>query len=170
MPLSDDIIDNTETRTKPFKFFDGRGLYLLINPNGSKYWRLKFRFVGKEKSISLGVYPEVSLAVARTRREEARGLLRAGINPSEARKSEKETHKSEKETRKAQNTREKTKAKYTARIADELRSLRVSILRDRIIEIRMGRASLRLTEQGTRHLEHLLSRLPKRKAYADATH
>ena len=160
MPLSDDIV-NTESRATPFKLFDGRGLVLLINPTGSKYWRLKFYFAGKENQTSLGVFPTVPIAVARARREEARKLLSAGINPSAARKAEKEA-------RKAQFTREKARANYMAKAADELRPLRVLILRDRIVEIQMGRASLRLIEQGTRHLEHLLSKLRKRKAYADA--
>ena len=69
--------------------FDGGGLYLEIRPNGSKWWRLKYRFGGKEKRLSLGVYPDVSLKDARERRDEARKLLANDIDPSESRKAAK---------------------------------------------------------------------------------
>lgn len=68
------------------KLYDGGGLYLLVKPNGAKYWRLKYRFAGKERSLSLGVYPKVSLEVARTGRDEARHLLAAGSDPMAARR------------------------------------------------------------------------------------
>lgn len=74
---------------KPEKLFDGGGLYLLLNPNGSRWWRLKYRFGGKEKLLSLGVFPDVGLAAARDRRDEARRLLAAGIDPGTKRKAEK---------------------------------------------------------------------------------
>lgn len=67
---------------KPKKLFDGGGLYLLVNPNGSRWWRLKYRVEGKEKLISLGTYPTVSLKDARLRRDEARLQLAKGIDPS----------------------------------------------------------------------------------------
>lgn len=71
------------------KFFDGHGLYLLVNANGSKYWRLKYRFAGKEKTLAIGVYPEVSLADAREARDEARRLLRSERDPSHIKQLEK---------------------------------------------------------------------------------
>ncbi|WP_337230435.1 Arm DNA-binding domain-containing protein, partial [Proteus terrae] len=66
-----------------------RGLYLLVKPNGSRYWRMKYRFAGKEKKLSIGVYPDISLADARIRRDEARKLLAEGYDPSEQKKLEK---------------------------------------------------------------------------------
>ena len=69
--------------------FDGGGLYLEISPSGGKWWRLKYRFAGKEKRISLGIYPEVSLKEARGRRDEQRRLLANDIDPSEYRKAHK---------------------------------------------------------------------------------
>jgi integrase len=69
--------------------FDGRGLYLEIAPTGSRWWRFKYRFAGKEKRISLGVYPDVGLKKARDRRDEMRKFVADGIDPSAARKQEK---------------------------------------------------------------------------------
>jgi len=66
----------------PGKQFDGGGLYLDVRPTGARYWRMKYRFAGREKLLALGVYPEVSLAEARRRREDARALLRLGTDPS----------------------------------------------------------------------------------------
>jgi len=74
---------------KPLRLFDERGLYLEISPAGGKWWRLKYRFGRKEKWLSLGVYPDVSLKDARDRRDEARKLLAGGIDPSENRKAAK---------------------------------------------------------------------------------
>ena len=68
-------------KEKPYKMADGKGLFLLVNPDGSKWWRLKYRILGKEKQKSLGVYPDVSLADARERREAARKLIEAGNDP-----------------------------------------------------------------------------------------
>ena len=68
---------------------DGHGLYLEVMPNGSKYWRLKYRFLGKEKRLALGVYPEVSLGEARDAREKARKLRAGGVDPSLAKQEEK---------------------------------------------------------------------------------
>ena len=67
MPLTDTAIRHAKPAKKSFKLFDERGLYLEVSPAGGKWWRLKYRFNGKEKRISLGVYPDVSLKVARDR-------------------------------------------------------------------------------------------------------
>ncbi|WP_024930695.1 Arm DNA-binding domain-containing protein [Methylophilus sp. OH31] len=61
MALSDTAIRNAKPAEKPYKLYDERGLYLIVNPNGGKWWRLKYRLDGKEKTISLGTYPEVTL-------------------------------------------------------------------------------------------------------------
>lgn len=89
MPLNDTAIRNAKPAEKPFKLFDERGLYLEVAPSGGKWWRLKYRFDGKEKRLSLGVYPDVTLKEARNRRDDARKLLADGIDPSENRKVQK---------------------------------------------------------------------------------
>lgn len=89
MPLTDKTIRSAKANTKPRRMFDGHGLYLEITPSGGKYWRLKYRFAGKEKRLALGVYPQISLKKARDRRDEARKLLADGIDPSQHRKSQK---------------------------------------------------------------------------------
>lgn len=86
MPLADAAIREA-TATKPVKLVDGGGLYLLIKPNGSKWWRLDYRFEGWRKTISLGVYPGTPLATARGEREDAKRLLANGIDPSMKRQS-----------------------------------------------------------------------------------
>jgi integrase len=80
--LTEVEIRKLKSAEKPRKLFDGGGLYLLVNPNGSRWWRLKYRVDGKEKLISLGTYPTVSLKDARLRRDEARVQLSKGIDPS----------------------------------------------------------------------------------------
>ena len=89
MPLTATAIRNTKPADKPIRLFDGGGMYLEVSPAGGRWWRLKYRFVGKEKRLSLGACPEVSLAEARSRREDARKLLAAGIDPSDQRKAAK---------------------------------------------------------------------------------
>jgi integrase len=89
MPLTDTSIRNAKPGAKPIKLFDERGLFLLVTPNGGKWWRSRFMFDGKEKLLSLGVYPDVSLKDARERRNEARKLVANGVNPSENRKIQK---------------------------------------------------------------------------------
>jgi hypothetical protein len=83
MALTNTAIRNANPGNKTKKLFDGGGLYLEVAPSGGKWWRLKFRYAGKEKRLSLGVYPDVSLKEARERRDEARKLLANGIDPSE---------------------------------------------------------------------------------------
>lgn len=73
---------------KPQRLFDGGGLYLEVMPNGSRYWRMKYRHAGKEKRMAFGVYPEVSLAEARLRRDRARAVVREGRDPSVERQTE----------------------------------------------------------------------------------
>ncbi len=89
MPLTDAAVRNTKPGTKPLKLFDERGLFLLVTPAGGKWWRLKYRFGGKEKSLSLGVYPDVGLKDARDRRDEARKLIAAEVDPADHRKAKK---------------------------------------------------------------------------------
>lgn len=87
--LSDAKARNAKPKPRPYKLSDGEGLFLLVIPSGSKYWRLKYFFAGKEKVLALGVYPEVSLGEARERRAQARKLLAAGNDPGETKKEAK---------------------------------------------------------------------------------
>jgi integrase len=89
MPLTDTAIRNLKTSAKPQSVADERGLSLHIQPNGSKWWRFRYRFNDKAKMLSLGVYPDVGLKEARERREDARKLLANGIDPGENRKVQK---------------------------------------------------------------------------------
>lgn len=81
MALTDVAVKQAKAKEKAYKLSDGAGLYLLINPNGSKYWRLKYRHAGKEKVLALGVYPEVKLAEARAKRDAARKQISNGLDP-----------------------------------------------------------------------------------------
>jgi integrase len=87
--LTDTAIRKAKPAAKPFKMADARGLFLLVHPSGSRYWRLKYRAAGKEKALAFGVYPEVSLAEARQRCDAARAKLRDGLDPSAERKAAK---------------------------------------------------------------------------------
>lgn len=86
MPLTDTAARAAKPREKAYKLTDGHGMYLEVMPNGSKYWRLKYRFDGKEKRMALGVYPVVSLLSARKARDAAKDQLRAGFDPSAEKK------------------------------------------------------------------------------------
>jgi integrase len=89
MPLTQTEIQHAKATDKPRKLFDGDGLFLLVSPNGGKWWRFRYRFDGKEKSLSFGVYPEVSLKRARELRENARRLVASMIDPSIERQAKK---------------------------------------------------------------------------------
>ncbi len=92
MPLTDIAARKAAPRAKPYKLADGGGLYLEVTPTGAKYWRMKYRYGGKQKRLALGVYSEVSLVAARTAREDARKLLANGTDPGEVRKAVKAEH------------------------------------------------------------------------------
>jgi hypothetical protein len=82
MPLTDIEIKKSKPASRPYKKFDGGGLHLFITPNGSKLWRLKYRFEGREKLLSYGPYPLLSLRDARAWRDRAKRLLLDGLDPS----------------------------------------------------------------------------------------
>jgi integrase len=88
MPLTVKAIDAAKPGDKPRKLFDSQGLFLLVHPNGSKYWRVKYRHHGKEKLLALGVYPDVPMAAAREARDAARKLIKAGLDPVQQRRHE----------------------------------------------------------------------------------
>lgn len=89
MKLSDTAVKKAKPEAKPYKMADGEGMYLEVMPTGSKYWRLKYRFGGKEKRLAFGVYPGVSLAQARDRRYDARKLLANGVDPGAVKQAQK---------------------------------------------------------------------------------
>lgn len=88
--LSDTAVRNAKPKEKPYKIADSDGLFLLVMPNGSKYWRLRYFFGGKEKTLALGVYPDVPLSEARDRRAEAKKLLASGNDPGKVKKQAKQ--------------------------------------------------------------------------------
>lgn len=90
MALTDIKVRSAKPQEKEYTLVDGDGMFLLVHPNGSKYWRFRFRFGGKQHLIAFGVYPETSLADARQKREEARRLVAAGIDPREHKRAVKE--------------------------------------------------------------------------------
>jgi integrase len=91
--LNDKAIQNLKPKTNPYKTSDSevKGLFILVKPNGSKLWRLKYRFEKKEKSLSFGLYPDVGLKEARTKANEARTLLAKGIDPSATKQNDERT-------------------------------------------------------------------------------
>ncbi len=90
MRLTLNAIKQAKPGRRTTRLFDGGGFYLDVAPSGGKWWRLKYRYAGKEKRLSLGVFPEVNLRLARDRREDARRLLAAnGVDPSEHRRDAK---------------------------------------------------------------------------------
>lgn len=90
MKLTARQVDTSKPKDKPYKLSDGGGLYLLVSPNGSRYWRLKYRIAGKEKLLALGVYPDITLAEARQKRADAKKILAAGGDPGQEKQEEKQ--------------------------------------------------------------------------------
>ncbi|MHB8093064.1 MAG: tyrosine-type recombinase/integrase [Syntrophales bacterium] len=97
-PLNEMKVRNAKVKPKEYQIFDGGGLYLLVTPSGGKLWRLKYRFNDKESRLSFGAYPEVTLADARQRREDARRLLANGVDPAAVKKAQKQAQTEETET------------------------------------------------------------------------
>ena len=89
MPLTDIIIKNAKAKDKQYKLTDERGLRLVVHPNGSKYWQMKYRHLGKEKTLSFGTYPEISLKEARNKRDDARKQISESLDPSQEKKFKK---------------------------------------------------------------------------------
>ncbi len=125
--LSDAKARNANPRTKPYKLTDGEGLFLVVMPSGSKYWRLRYFIAGKEKTLALGVYPDVSLADARDRRAQARKVLAAGNDPGEAKKEAKRLA-----TLKSTNSFEKVAREWLENRQHEWASITTEVKRKRI--------------------------------------
>lgn len=93
MALTDTKVRSVKAREKSYKIADGKGLFLVVKPNGSKYWRFRYHFGGKEKLLALGTYPDVGLEDARRKRDEARKLLTDDVDPSMAKQLKKRAKK-----------------------------------------------------------------------------
>mgnify|MGYP000686983879 CR=1 FL=1 len=117
MALTDTAIRNAKPGEKPRKMFDERGLFLLVQPSGGKLWRLKYRYLGKEKKLFLGRYPDVSLKMARERRDEARTLLANGADPASVK-----AQLSHEKREASENTFGKIADEYVAKIEKEGRA------------------------------------------------
>jgi hypothetical protein len=89
MTLTDTNVRNAKGKEKPYKLSDGGGMYLLVTPDGGRYWRLDYRFAGKRRTLSLGVYPTVTLASARALRDEARIALSKDVDPANLKRAKK---------------------------------------------------------------------------------
>ena len=81
MPVTDTAIKNAKPKEKVYKLGDSGGLFLLVKPNGKRHWRLKYYHLKRERLLALGAYPQITLAQARQKRDEARALLEQGIDP-----------------------------------------------------------------------------------------
>lgn len=142
MPLTDSQIRNAKPAPKPSKLFDGGGLFLLVHPRGGKWWRFKYRFGGKEKTLSLGVYPDVSLSEARKKREEVRDLVIRKVDPSVVRREERARETAE---------RHQSEAKRKAP--------RLSVALDGMVEVWKGDSLVRLTPGEAQGIRDLLIKL-----------
>src|SRR3981081_4492981 len=89
MPLTDVKCRNAKGKINPYKRSDGGGLHLLVNADGAKYWRLAYRWHGKQRTLALGVYPAVGLMEARTARDDAKRSLAANVDPSQVKRERK---------------------------------------------------------------------------------
>jgi hypothetical protein len=142
-PLSEAQVSSVKAKDRPFKLFDGKGLHLLVTPSGkeggSKYWHLNYSFKGKRKTLALGVYPEVTLDEARIQLDDSLMLLAQDIDPSEVRRQ--------------------NKAKEKATISKESTLPSVRLIMDGGIEIRKGRAVVKLTNDESLFVTELLNKL-----------
>ena len=89
VPLSDLQVSKAKPGSREYKLYDGGGLFILVTPSGGKLWHFKYRYNGKEKKLTFGPYPAVSLSDARQGREDARKLLVNGVDPGEVKKAQK---------------------------------------------------------------------------------
>lgn len=141
MKLTDATTDKAEPGEKRYTLTDGHGLFLLVHPRGGKWWRLNYRIGGKRKTLALGVYPDVSLADARMAREDARRLVRQGVDPATVKREAKARQKAE-------------------RLADKGASrVRVVAALDGAVEIWKGAAVVHLSRDEAQGVKNLLIKL-----------
>ena len=114
MALTFAAIKTAHPQAKPYKLYDEKGLFLLVEPKGGRLWRLKYRFNGKEKKLAIGTYPEIGLKEARDKRDQARSLLAGGVDPGHKKKTDKQT-----QVLRAANTFQAVADEYIAKKAKE---------------------------------------------------
>jgi hypothetical protein len=148
--LTEMIAAQAVIKDRQRKLSDGGGMYLLVHPSGGKYWRMDYRFGGKKRTLAIGVYPDVSLDMARTRREDARKLLADGIDPSDTQKVIKAVERAERQAQKE------------AQLADEARL----IVATRFMLDNEGALSFRF---GNRHIALTISETIDLRTFLDAT-
>jgi hypothetical protein len=153
--LTDSDVQDTRSSEKPKRLYDSGGLFLLVTPKGGRWWRFKYRFEGRAKMISLGTFPRVSLAHARALRDNARLILKQGIDPSTIRKSEKAQEKTEKD-------REKARMKAEGEQSEGVAMPSVRFLMDGTIELWKGVNVMRFSPDEARFVAELLSALKGR--------
>jgi hypothetical protein len=93
MPLTDVKCRSSKGQIRPYKLSDGGGLYLLVNPDGARYWRLAYRWHGKQRTLALGIYPAIGLMEARAGRDDAKRSLSANVDPSAIKRERKRAAK-----------------------------------------------------------------------------
>lgn len=148
--LTDQIAAQAKPTDKHQKLSDGGGLHLLVHPSGGKYWHISYRFAGKQNTLSVGIYPDVSLADARERRDDVRKLLADGINPSDVQRVRKAAQRAE------------LQAQKEAQIADKGRLIAAT----RFMLDNEGALSFRF---GNRHIALTSSETIELRAFLDAT-
>lgn len=89
--ITEEDIANAQPKAKPYRLLAGEGLHVLVSPAGGKYWRMKYRMAGRQNTYSMGVFPKVSLKEAIRLRDEAKRLIRSGIDPNELKREAKRT-------------------------------------------------------------------------------
>jgi integrase len=164
MALTDTHIRNAKPRAKPYKLSDGGGMYLLVKPDGARYWRLDYRFSGRRRTLALGVYPTTTLSNARARREEARALLAQDTDPTVTKKATRRAAKLASETtfeviarEWLYNQRKRLVPRYSAQILARLET---------DIFAQMGRRPI--TDIGAPELLETLQKIEKRGAVETA--
>lgn len=145
--LTESIAAQAKATDKHQKLTDGGGMFLFVNPRGGKYWHLSYRFAGKRKTLSLGIYPKVSLNEARKLRDDARKLLADGIDPSNTQKARKAMQQAE------------LQAQKEAQIADKGRLIaatRFMLDNEGALSFRFGNRHIALTSTETTELRTFL--------------
>jgi hypothetical protein len=148
--LTDSKIRNAEPRDKQYKMYDSLGLFMIIAPAGGKWWRIKYRFDGKDKTLSLGTYPKVLLSEARVLRNDIREMARQGIDPSAIRRVERAERRQEKMEQDIRKAADKKKSKNGGVIS-------VRCTMDSPIEIWKDGNVMRLSKDEARFLAKQLS-------------
>jgi hypothetical protein len=146
--LTNSDVEHAVHGNGPSRRFDSKGLYLLLTPNGSKWWRFRYRFQGKDQRLALGAYPDVGLAEARKQRDAAREFLADGIDPAAIKREQK-----------ARERAQRLEAAASSRPVTRSARVRVSFALDGVVEIWKGRALVQLTLEEARAVRQLLTQL-----------